>query len=130
MVLPFAKGPNRVLMITCHFPQAIIYPANVLSYDRTNTNFLLIAYNAHHFAVLDFNIHLRAVSVFDGFNNKIDGWKHHVVHTLRQYGLVSLDVVPKMRYSTQVVEGSGKKQRLDIQFGNEAPWIVENSVYL
>ena len=131
IVVPqFAKGPNRVLMITCHFPQAIIYPANVLSYDRMNTNFLLIAYNAHHFAVLDFNIHLRAVSVFDGFNNKIDGWKHRVVHTLRQYGLVSLDVVPKMRYSTQVVGGSGKKQRLDIQFGNEAPWIVENSVYL
>ena len=127
---PFAYHPNRVLMITCPFPEGIVYPANVLSYDNSYAHFLLIAYNANHFAVLDFNIHLRAVSVYDGFNNKIDGWKHHVVHTLRQYGLVPLDIVPKIRYSQQVIDGSGKKQRLDIQFGIEAPWIVENSVYL
>jgi hypothetical protein len=63
-------------------------------------------------------------------NNKIDGWKHHVVHTLRQYGIVPLDIEPKFRFTQQVLEGRGKKQRLNVQFGEEAPWIVENSVYI
>lgn len=126
---PFIQEHVRVKQILCPFPQAEVLPHNVLSYDTAITNFLLVSYNNDHFAVLNFTLHERTVSVFDGLNYKIDLWKNHIIHTLREYGLVQLNSAPKVKYSSTLNAGE-KKQRLEIMFGSEAPWVVCNSNFI
>jgi hypothetical protein len=126
----YSKGTNQVMMIDCFYPRGVVYPPNVLSYDNRCTHFLLVAYSSSHFAVLDFDIHLRTVHIFDGLNLKIDRWQDHVVHTVRQYGLTPLGIDPMITYSVDVSINKTSRQRIEVQFGEEAPWIVTNTNYL
>jgi len=114
---PFANGSTRVKMIHCPYPKAVIYPDNVLTVPNMINQLLLIA------------LSLRRVFVFDGLNYKIDNWRDHCITTLRQYGLVPLTVSPKCKHTATTNKtslGTITKQKLEIQFGDEAPWIVEN----
>ena len=121
----FADGPNRVKMIHCLHPNASVSNEQVIKFDNVITHFVMIALSNQHFAVLDFDIHARSVAVFDGLNYAITNWKNHVIHTLRQYGIVDLSLTPKCKYSSSLVGGS-TKQYLEIKFGEEAPWIMTN----
>lgn len=126
----YSKGTNQVMMIDCFYPRGVVHPPNVLSYDNRCTHFLLVAYSSSHFAVLDFDILLRTVSIFDGLNLKIDRWQDHVVHTVRQYGLTPLGIEPMITYSVDVTINKSSRQRIEVQFGEQAPWIVTNTNYL
>lgn len=114
-------------VITCHFPRGIV--RNVISLDPIVQKLLLVAYNAEHFAVLEFNIGIRTVLVFDGLNRNIDQWKYHVVHSLREYGLVNLTDDPQISYNTEIV-GKDNVQRLEITFSDQQRWLVGNSVFM
>lgn len=126
---PFMGVLNLVKIITCHFPKAVVMEHQVKALDKTVTTLLLVAFSSSHFAVLEFNVHKRTVSVFDGLNQNINNWVDHVIHTLREYGLVHLTVIPKCSYTTEK-QGKSVMQRLEVRFGKEATWIVENTVFV
>ena len=93
-------------------------------------NLLLIAHSNDYFAVLRFDLYLHKVFVFDGLNYKVN-WKDHIINILRQYALVPLHLNPKCKQSSTLTQLSigvnGIKQRMEFQFGKEAPWIMTNS---
>lgn len=124
---PAFAGDNhgRVRMIHCPYPQAKVYRDNVTVCDKRITHLLLIAFSRDHFSVLDFDLHMRTVGIFDGLNYKIDTWRDHITHTLWQFGLVDVDQKPKFKYSAQS-ENSEKKQTFEVSFGDEAPWVCKN----
>lgn len=124
-VPPFADGQHRVKMIHCPYPTAVVKEENVLSYSNVVNHFVMVAFSRAHYAVLDFDLHSRAVGVFDGLNYKITNWENHIIRTLREYGLVPLLAVAKSNYSSEL-NGNDKTQMLQISFGEEAPWIVTN----
>ena len=126
---PFMTAKNRVKMVLCPYPKAEVRAENVKTFSNMITHFVLIALSASHFAVLDFDIHLSTVTVFDGLNYKIDAWQHHVVHTLKEYGLVDVRDVPRFVYSAQAVR-SEKRQTLNITFGNGARRIMSNTLFV
>jgi len=129
---PFENAANRVKMIQCPCPKQTIKDENVLTVPNMVRWFLLIAYNKYHFAVLQFDLQLRMVFVFDGLNYKLDNWKDHVIHTLRAYGRVPLSLAAKTTYKSESVPseiGINSKQTLEIQFGDMAPWIVTNQLF-
>ena len=125
---PFENAANRVKMIQCPYPKQTIKDENVLMVPNMVRWFLLIAHNENHFAVLQFDLQLGLVFVFDGLNFKIDNWKDHVIHTLREYGRVPLSLAAKTTYKSSKI-GINLKQRLEIQFGEMAPWIVTNQLF-
>jgi hypothetical protein len=125
----YSLHSDRVKMIQCPYPKAEIRPRNVITLPSIITHLLLIAHSSDHFAVVRFDLHLRQVFVFDGLNYKIDNWKDHVIHTLRQYALVPLDIQPKCKLtsnSTTSTIGVCVKQLMEIKFGSEAPWKMTN----
>jgi hypothetical protein len=116
-------------MIQCPYPKAEIRPQNVMPLPSIITHLLLIVHSSDHFVVLQFDLQLRQVFIFDGLNYKIDNWKDHVIHTLRQYALVHLDIQPKCKLSsnsTTSAIGVCVKQLMEIKFGSEAPWKMTN----
>jgi hypothetical protein len=127
----FAHESNRVKVITCPFPQAQVKASNVVMLDRMTSHLLLVAFKNDHFAVLEFNVSMREVLVFDGLCRKINQWKEHVIHTIRTYGLVDVSAGAKSTFSEQRKQSS-TAQRVEITFGDQAgaPWILRNSVYL
>jgi hypothetical protein len=76
----FMEVPNCVKVITCPFPQAVVRESNVFPLHRMTSTLLLVAFKNQHFAVLEFNVQMREVYVFDGLCRKIDQWKEHVIH--------------------------------------------------
>jgi len=129
---PYANDINRVKMIQCMYPKGIIKKDNVLPLPPMVQWFLLIAHGSSHFAVLQFDLQLKMVFVFDGLNFKIDNWEDHVIHTLRRYGLAPLSLAAKSNYTSESVPseiGTNLEQTLEIQFGQEAPWIVKNQLF-
>ena len=124
------EGMNHVKVITCPFPQAEVRESNVVKLDKMTATLLLVAFKNQHFAVLEFDVQMREVRVFDGLCRKIDQWKEHVIHSLRSYGLVNLSHIPKSNFSEQKTSGATVFQRVEIKFGAEDPWIVKNSVFV
>ena len=89
MVAPqFSQVTSPVQVITCHFPSAAVMEHQLKTVHNNTGKLLLVAFSSNHFAVLEFNLTKRTVSVFDGLNLNITQWKDHVVHTLREYGIV------------------------------------------
>ena len=92
---PYATGKNQVKVVTCPFPQGTVLSQNVIMLNNMISRLLLIMYKNQHFAVLEFNLHQRTIEVFDGLNYHIDQWKEHAIHTLREYGIVNLSIIPR-----------------------------------
>ena len=125
----FLTLPNCVKVITCHFPTATVMEHQVTKVDDGITKLLLVAFSSNHFAVLEFNLLKKTVSVFDGLNLSINQWKDHVIRTLREYGIMHLTAIPKATYTTNR-DGKSVTQRLEVRWSNEHTWIVTNSVYM
>jgi hypothetical protein len=68
-----------------------VEPERVLSCDYA-THFVSLVCNSSHFAVLLYNLQTCTVTVFDGLYMDIKQWEHHILHTLKYYGIKPLDV--------------------------------------
>ena len=101
--LPYASGTNqvKVMVITCPFPQGQVLSDNGITLDNMISRLLLVVYKNQHFAVLEFNLHQHTIEVFDGLNYHIDQWKEHTIHTLREYGMVNLSIVPRIYFTAR-----------------------------
>lgn len=128
--IPRPTNDHRIMMVYCPYPKAEI--KEVLAVRNNATHFVSVVFNQSHFAVLYYNLAGKTVSVFDGLNLKITNWQQHIIHTVQEYGLESVDVVPNCTYRLEKPQPSilgsvTKRMHLDITFGDGAtPWKVTN----
>jgi hypothetical protein len=94
---PFKKQDMKIKVVITPSPKAEVEPEWVLSCD-----------NATHFLcpVLLYNLQECTVTVFDGLYMEIKQWEHHIVHTLKTYGIKPLEVkckttITKTSYTRQ-----------------------------
>ncbi len=88
---PFKKQDMKIKMVFTPTPKDEVQPQLVLSCDNA-THFVTPAFSSGHFAVLLYNLQEFTVTVFDGLYMDIKQWEHHIVCTLKCYGIKSLDV--------------------------------------
>jgi hypothetical protein len=96
----------KIKMVMQPTPKDEVAPECVLSCDDA-THFLTPAFNKGHFVVLLYNLQECTVTVFNGLYMDIKQWEHHIVHTLKYYGIKPLDVkckttITKASYTRQV----------------------------
>jgi len=84
---PFKNAANKVKMVMTPSPNEII--TDTLEYGDS-THFVSAVFNKGHFVVLYYDIKGYSVTVFDGLDMPISNWHTHIVHTIRTYGMVSL----------------------------------------
>ncbi len=72
-------------------PKDEVPPKWVLTRDNA-THFVTPAFSKGHFGVLFYNLQECTVTVFDGLYMDIKQWEHHIVRTLKCYGIKPLDV--------------------------------------
>ena len=87
---PFKKQDMKIKVVITPSPKAEVEPEWVLSCDDA-IHFLCPAFSSSHFVVLLYNLQECTVTVFDGLYMEIKQWEHHIVHTLKTYGIKALD---------------------------------------
>ena len=118
----------KIKMVITPFPKEHkVEPEWVLSCDNA-THFVTGAFSSSHFAVLLYNLQECTVTVFDGLYMDIKQWEHHILHTLKYYGIKPLDVkckttLTKTSYVTKqgrMIESHGKMQQwMEMSFKSE-----------
>ena len=85
------KEDMKIKMVIQPYPKEEVEPKWVLSCDDA-THFVTPAFSSGHFAILLYNLQEFTVTVFDGLYMDIKQWEHHIIHTLKCYGIKPLDV--------------------------------------
>ena len=100
----------KIKMVIQPSPKEEVEPKWVLSCDDA-THFVTPAFSSGHFAILLYNLQEFTVTVFDGLYMDIKQWEHHIVHTLKYYGIKPLD----MKCKTTITKTStpDKDERLE-----------------
>jgi hypothetical protein len=84
------------------------------------TYLVSVACASRHFAVLFYDIERQCVIVYDGLFYKLTTWQHHIIHTLKKYGL-------KRHNAKCNVVVKTKPPGIELCFDDKyAPWCVYN----
>jgi hypothetical protein len=84
------------------------------------TYLVSVACASRHFAVLFYDIERQCVIVYDGLFYKLTTWQHHIIHTLKKYGL-------KRHNAKCNVVVKTKPPVIELCFDDKyAPWCVYN----
>ncbi len=81
---PAYTNDHKILMVHCPYPTAEI--KEVLTYPTDCTHFVSLVLNYSHFAVLYYDLHAKAISVFDGLNWVLTNWQNQIIHTITSFG--------------------------------------------
>jgi hypothetical protein len=106
-------------MVRTPHPRAQVRESEVIQLDG-RTYLVSVACARSHFAVLFYDIERQNVIVYDGLFMKLTTWQHHIIHTLKKYGLqrhnANCNVVVKT-----------KPPELELCFDDkDEPWVVCN----
>jgi hypothetical protein len=126
---PPYTNDHRILMVHCPYPSAQI--KTVLAIPNDCTHFVSLVLNAGHFAVLYYDLRAKSISVFDGLNWKVDNWQKHMIHTLKSFGLESIDDDPKCVFTEKTEKYGANRERttmmLQIKFEDgKSEWTARN----
>ena len=116
---PYRHPGIKVTMVRTPHPRAQVRESEVLDLDG-KTHLVSVACARSHFAVLFYDIERHSVIVYDGLFMKLTTWQHHVMHTLKKYGLQRHDAQCNVVVKT-------KPPELELYFEDkDEPWVVYN----
>jgi len=118
--IPTYRLPGvSVTMVRTPHPRAQVTASEVIELDGM-TYLVSVACASRHFAVLFYDIERQCVIVYDGLFYKLTTWQHHIIHTLKKYGL-------KRHNAKCNVVVKTKPPGIELCFDDKyAPWCVYN----
>ena len=85
-----ATSSSPIKLIHCQCPGAIIESGMCQTLDASITQVVSIFHGSSHFAVMEADLSEKTIRIFDGLSYKLDTWKPHVVHVLKEQSFLHL----------------------------------------